>query len=97
MRKKFSPEFKTEAVNLVTRQGLSIAQVANDLGIGKSSLDKWVRVARERARDPNALSEAELAELKRLRKENHLLKIERDILKKTAIYFARDTGRGSNS
>ena len=97
MRKKYTAEFKAEAVKLVKAQGLSIAQVALDLGVGQSTLDKWVREARIRASDPNALSETELAELKRLRKENHLLKIERDLLKKTAIYFAKGTEGGVNS
>ena len=97
MRKRYKPEFKAEAVKLVTKQGLSIAQAASELGVGKSSLDKWVRAAQICAQDPNALSESELAELKRLRKEVHILKIERDLLKKTAIYFAKDTEGGANS
>lgn len=96
MRKRYKPEFKAEAVKLVTKQGLSIAQAALELGVGKSSLDKWVRCAQIRAQDPNGLNESELAELKRLRKEVHLLKIERDLLKKTAIYFAKDTEGGVN-
>ena len=57
---------------------------------GVSTLDKWLCVHRERSQDPNALSEPQLAELKRLRKEVQLLRIERDILKKTAVYFAKD-------
>lgn len=97
MRKRFTPEFKEEAVSLVIKQGLTVKQAAADLGIGKSSLDKWLQRYRERQRDPNILSEGELAELKRLRKENRLLKMERDLLKKTAVYFAKGNDGDTNS
>lgn len=90
-RKRYSSEFKREAIKLVIEDGLSLAQSASDLGIGKSTLDKWVRESRSRRADPNALSESELEELKRLRKENRILKIERDLLKKTTVYFAKNT------
>ena len=96
-RSTYSTEFKQEAVKLVLEQGLSLAQVAEDLGVGKSTLDKWLRSAREQIRDPNALKDDERAELQRLRKEVHLLRIERDLLKKTAIYFAKDTSKGTAS
>lgn len=76
---------------MVEDSGLSVAKAAKDLGVGVSTLDKWLRAHRERAKDPNALSETELAELKRLRKENQILRIERDLLKKTALYFAKDS------
>jgi len=97
MKRRFSREFKQEAIALVVRQQLPIAQAANDLGIGKSTLDKWVRAYEKRAQDPNALSESEQDELKRLRKEIHILKLERDLLKKTAVYFAKSTESGVNS
>ena len=97
MRKRFTPEFKEEAVRLVIKQGLTVKQAAADLGIGKSSLDKWLQRYRERQKDPNILSEGELAELKRLRKENRLLKMERDLLKKTAVYFAKGNDGDTNS
>ena len=91
MRKRFSTEFKEEAVSLVVKQALTVKQAAADLGIGSSTLDNWLRRYRERQKDPNMLSESELAELKRLRKENRLLRIEREILKKTAVYFAKES------
>lgn len=97
MRKRFTPEFKGEAVSLVIKQGLTVKQAAADLGIGKSSLDKWLQRYRERQKDPNILSESELVELKRLRKEIRLLKMERDLLKKTAVYFARGNDGDTNS
>jgi transposase len=76
---------------MVVDSGLSVAKAAKDLGVGMSTLDKWLRAHRERSKDPNALSETEFAELKRLRKENQILRIERDLLKKTALYFAKDS------
>ena len=97
MRKRFTPEFKEEAASLVIKQGLTVKQAAADLGIGKSSLDKWLQRYRERQKDPNILSEGELAELKRLRTENRLLKMERDLLKKTAVYFAKGSDGDMNS
>ena len=96
MKRKFSQEFKQEAVGLVVKQQLPISQVANDLGMGKSTLGKWVREHQKRIQDPNALSEKEVEELKRLRKENYILKLERDLLKKTAIYFAKSTESDAN-
>jgi transposase len=92
MPKKFSQEYKAEAVKLVTEGGLSNQQVAEDLGIGMSTMQKWVR---ERAQSKiqvetlSALSESEKEELKRLRKEVTQLRMERDFLKKTANYFAK--------
>lgn len=97
MKRKFSSEFKEEAVALVVKQGLAVKQAAADLGIGESTLAKWLRRYNDRQKDPNILSESELAELKRLRKENRLLKMERDLLKKTAVYFAKENGGDTNS
>lgn len=96
-RRRFTSEFKREAVELVLKQQIAIRQAASDLGISKSSLDKWVQEARSRREDPNRLNETELEELSRLRKENRLLKMERDLLKKTAVYFAKSTEAGANS
>jgi transposase len=91
MPRTYSPEFKQGAISLVLDSGLSVAQAAKDLGVGVSTLDKWLRAHRERSQDPNALSETERVELKRLRKENQMLRIERELLKKTAVYFAKDS------
>lgn len=91
-RRIFSPEFRDEAVRLVLEQGVSTTQVASDLGIGLSTLQKWVATHRERKADNNGqvVSEAEMAELIRLRKENHRLRMECDILKKATAFFARE-------
>ena len=87
---KFSEEYKIEAIKLVKQQGLSIAQVSADLGVGKSTLDKWVRSSKSPSPD-QILSESEKEELKRLRKENHTLRMERDILKKATAFFSKNT------
>lgn len=90
MRRKFSEEFKAEAVRLVLEQGLGPAQAARDLGLGQSTLDNWVRAARE-AQQPDSLTESEKSELKRLRKENSVLRMERDILKKATAFFSKSS------
>ena len=88
-RKKYTPEFKAEAAKLVLENGLSQAQASRDLGVSASMLGRWVQQARE-AEQPSALSEAERGELERLRRENAILRKERDILKKAAAFFAKE-------
>lgn len=90
-KRKFSNEFKENAIKLLTEQGLTVRQAASDLGIGVSTLDKWLKQYRDNQAGGPVLKESELAELKRLRKENHTLRIERDILKKAAAYFANQS------
>lgn len=90
MRRKFTEEFKAEAARLVLEQGLAPAQVARDLGVGQSTLDSWVRAKRSEKR-PEALTEDERAELKRLRKEVSVLRMERDILKKATAFFSKSS------
>ncbi len=68
---KFTPEFRRDAVELIRSPGRSIAEVARSLGVNDGTLGNWVkanREARERAADPEALSESEREELKRLRR-----------------------------
>ena len=92
-RKKFSREFKLEAVNLVKERGVSIAQAARDLEINHNMLRRWVK---ELGADPAQAfpglgqMKPEQLEIERLRKEVTRLKAERDILKKAAAYFARE-------
>ena len=92
VRRKFTDEFKMRAVDLVLKQGLSVAQVARDLGIYESSLGNWVKQAKadQGKGPPGALTTAELAELRALRKEVKVLREERDILKKAAAFFAKE-------
>ena len=93
-RRQFSREFKLEAVKLVKNRGVSVAQAARDLDVHENILRKWVR---ELASDPQQafpgqdVMKPEQAEIKRLKKENAKLKMERDLLKKAAAYFARES------
>ncbi len=92
----YPEEFRREAVELVRTSGRPRAEIARSLGLSDSTLKNWVvkeRQERDRAADPHALSESELAELKRLRKENAELKLDREILRKAAAFFARETTR----
>lgn len=84
---KHSEEFKQEAVRIALTSGLPRERVAKDLGVGKSTLGKWV--AQYRPSDLTAVPQADLArENERLRLENRILKEERDILKKATQFFA---------
>jgi transposase len=94
-RRKFTPEFKKEAIDLVANHGYSVAEAARNLSIRRSTLDRWRR--EQRQQQENAFPgtghlPAEAAELKRLREENRKLRLERDILKKAAAFFARESG-----
>ena len=92
-RRKFSREFKLEAVNLVRERGVSYAQAARDIDINVNMLRRWVK---EGGSDPKQAfpglgqMKPEQLEIDRLRKEVAKLKAERDILKKAAAYFARE-------
>ena len=92
-RKKYSREFKVEAVNLVRDRGVSIVQAARDLEVNHNMLRRWLK---EVDADPKhafpglGQMKPEQFEIDRLRKEVARLKAERDILKKAAAYFARD-------
>jgi len=93
---KYPEEFRREAVELVRESGRARAEIARSLGVSDNTLRNWVdadRAARKRAEDPDALSEDELAELKRLRRENLELRTDREILRKAAAFFARETMR----
>jgi transposase len=93
MRRKFTSEFKARAVGLVLKEGRSVAQVGRDLDLAESVLHGWVRQAKiDQGRGPaGALTSEEREELARLRKENRLLKEEKEILRKAAAFFAKDS------
>ena len=93
-RRKFTQEFKDDAVSLVIDQGYSCAEVARRLGVSDNNVNRWVRQYRQRTEieSANGLTREEMeAELKRLRKENKRLEMERDILKKAAAFFANES------
>ncbi len=93
-RRKFSREFKLEAVKLVRDRGVSVAQASRDLDLHVNVLRKWVREAEG---DCGSVFQGhgnmrpEQQEIERLRRELARMKAERDILKKAAAYFAKDS------
>ena len=93
---KYPVEFRREAIELVRSSGRPVAEVARSLDIAEGTLWNWVKADREsRERDgaPDALSESERDELKRLRKENAQQRLDMEILRKAAAFFARETNR----
>ena len=88
-RRKFTSEFKQEAVVLVQRSGRSANQVAQELGVSQTALSHWLRETTRAASGPNGFHAAE--ELKALRREVERLRMERDILKKAAAFFANES------
>jgi transposase len=93
-QRRFTKEFKEEAVRLAQTSGRPQREIAGDLGIGLSTLVRWIGRSRDGgAVDPAAGQSEVTAELKRLRRENEILRQERDILKKAAVFFAREGSR----
>jgi transposase-like protein len=92
-RRRFTPEFKAEAVRLVLDEKMARAEVARDLGISESSIGRWVQQAEvDRGQGADGeLTSDDKDELRRLRQENRRLKMERDILKKAAAFFAKES------
>jgi transposase len=91
-RPAYPPEFRREAVELV-RQGRSIPDVAESLGVSPQSLRNWVKQAQlDRGERDDGLTTDERAELARLRRENQRLRQERDLLKRAAAFFAAENG-----
>ena len=88
-RRKFTNEFKQEAVKLVREQGLKKAAAARDLGISATTLHNWLNRDRVGMLNPQSPQRQEQEELKLLRKENARLKQEQEILKKATAFFAK--------
>lgn len=88
---RYPEEFRREAVELYRSSDRSRAEVARSLGISDGTLAAWVKQARRDAE--SGLDPDERAELERLRKENRELRMDREILRKAAAYFARETNR----
>jgi len=91
-RRKFSDEFKVGAVSLVLDKGKTVSQVAKDLDLTPSSLGNWVEQARaDKGKSTRGtLTTEEKEELAHLRKEVRELRLEREILKKAAAFFAKE-------
>jgi transposase len=93
--RRFTQEFRDEAVRLAENSGRTRREIAGDLGIGLSTLRHWIDRRHERQMDhpPEDRQEDMAAELKRLRRENEILRQEREILKRATAFFAKEGSR----
>jgi transposase len=90
-RRKFSPEFREEAVKMVIETSRPVAQVARELGVLEGTLSNWVNTwRREHADEQPPATVHERSRLRELERENRELRMENEFLKKAAAYFARD-------
>ena len=92
-RRQFSKQFKAETVALIRSSGKSVPHICRDLDLAESVVRRWLSQAEIDEACREGLTTAEHEELTRLRKEVRVLREERDILKKAAAYFARETTR----
>ena len=90
-RRSFTREYKAEVVELCRTSGQTIGAVARDLGLTETALRRWVAQAEVDAGRRDGITTAERDELSRLRKENRVLREERDILKRATVFFAAET------
>ena len=90
-RRSFSEQYKAEVVDLCRHGDKSMAEIARDLDLTESSVRRWVSQAEIDAGRREGLTSDERAELARLRKENRVLREERDILKRATLFFAKET------
>jgi transposase len=88
-RRNYTEDFKRDAVALVTEQGYKSSEAARSLGIGANLIRRWKREFEEEASGAR-LGADEREELKRLRKEVRMLRMEKEILKKASAYFAKE-------
>jgi transposase len=94
VRKKYSNQFKIDAVNLILKQGFNAAEAARNLDINENLLRRWKKEFEGKQQETflgNNSGGSEQEELKRLRKEVAQLKVEKEILKKAAAFFAKES------
>jgi transposase len=91
-RPPYPEEFRREAVELVRGSGRSVPQVARDLGCSDQALRDWVRQYEVDHGKRDGLRSEEREELRRLRRENRILREEREVLRKATAFFARESG-----
>jgi len=92
-RRTFTPEFKARTVELVRTSGKSVGEVCRELDLTETAVRRWVAQAEIDLGRRDGLTTGEREELSRLRQENRVLREERDILKKAAAFFAKETTR----
>ena len=93
-RKKYSKEYKLDAVSLVLDQGYTVSEAAKSLEINRSVLQRWIKEFQSddgQAFRGNGRLTPEQAEIRRLKEENRRLKMEKEILKKATVFFAKET------
>jgi transposase len=91
-RPQYAPEFRTEAIRLVRDGGRTPQQLAQDLGCSAETIRNWLKQAeRDAGLRSDGLTSAEREELRQLRAENRVLRMERDLLKKAAACFAKES------
>ncbi|MGB3412107.1 MAG: transposase [Microthrixaceae bacterium] len=92
-RRKFTDEFKRDAVALVIDEDRTVVDVARSLGVGEGTLGNWVRQARIDRGERAGVSTSEREELVKLRRENAQLRMERDLLKRATAFWVRESGQ----
>jgi transposase len=90
-RRSFSDQYKAEVVELCRTSGKTVTEVSNDLGLTVSAVRRWVAQADIDAGRRPGMTTEELDEVAQLRKENRVLREERDILKRATVFFAKET------
>lgn len=88
--RKFTPEYRLEAVKLVLESSRPIAEVARDLGVNEGTLGNWVNTYRREHPASEELNLPERSRLRELERENRELRLQADFLKKAAAFFARE-------